>query len=159
MVCTEVSGGLGNQMFRYACARKLLTSRGGQERMVINYRFVNKHGQDADLSSFHVYPHEKVVCKRVVLSYGSFIQKISFLADRFLRKVKLTKLANSRMMKRIEHRLGVFINIHTHEEIPATSTCRRVFFSGSFENPKYFEGIREELIKDFTIIPPQKGKY
>lgn len=78
MIGTDVSGGLGNQFFRYAAARKFLFERqrvGIDEEFVINGFIIDRHGTSGSIFDFNLAPHAEVECKRLVMEYGSGLQK------------------------------------------------------------------------------------
>lgn len=90
MVGCEISGGLGNQFFRYAIARTLLEERktkGCEEQLMINARHVDAHGVSGNLFDFQIHDHEKCNARRLELSYGSVGQNSLFLAYTFAVRV------------------------------------------------------------------------
>ena len=89
MVGCEISGGLGNQFFRYAIARTILEARknkGAEEQLLINARHVDAHGVSGNLFDFQIHEHEKCNARRLEFEYGSFWQKSMFLAYTFVGK-------------------------------------------------------------------------
>ena len=89
MIGCGISGGLGNQFFRYAVARTLLEERknkGREERLVINARHVDAHGVSGNLFDFQISLHEKCHARRLEMAYGSLGQKFLFLAYSFVNR-------------------------------------------------------------------------
>lgn len=102
MVGCEISGGLGNQFFRYAIARVILEVRKNkrdEEQLLINARHVDAHGVSGNLFDFQIYKHDKCNVRRLELSHGSVWQKSMFLAYTFvgrcLRKFTPPQFAES----------------------------------------------------------------
>lgn len=87
MIGCEISGGLGNQFFRYAIARRILKerkSKGIEDRLVINGGHLDAHGVSGNLFDFQIYKHEKCNVRRMELAYGTVLQKFVFLAYTFV---------------------------------------------------------------------------
>ena len=86
----QISGGLGNQFFRYAVARAFMerrkANRKGKETMLIT-GLLNTHGVSGNLYDFNVVEHIQCDNKRLVMVYGSLLQRIAFASDRVLRRV------------------------------------------------------------------------
>lgn len=90
MIGIEISGGLGNQFFRYAWGRTLLERRraeGLADTVAINYNGVDDHGFAGSLRDFQIVEHEAPTCQRLLLRYGSLPQKAAFAAFKLLGRV------------------------------------------------------------------------
>ncbi len=91
MIGCEISGGLGNQFFRYVAARAILQKRkaqGHDEKMLINARLLDAHGFSGNLFDFCIYEHERCFVRRLEMKYGSIAQKIMLLAYSFINRCK-----------------------------------------------------------------------
>lgn len=81
MIGCEVSGGLGNQFFRYAFARSLQEHRkakGLNDEFCINFGKIECHGFSGDLSDFNIIKHKEFRCRRLLLEKGSWWQIIIY---------------------------------------------------------------------------------
>ena len=86
MIAVEVSGGLGNQFFRYAFARNLY-KLGGEEKLVLNTRYINRHGFSGDINDFHIMCHSCTSGGNVIMNNGNLKQKILFIIYTALKRM------------------------------------------------------------------------
>lgn len=90
MIGCELSGGLGNQLFRYAFARALMEQRRGNrenEQLLVNMRFADSHGFSGNICDFNIVEHEICHTRRLELSYGSILQRLLFMIDKAVGKI------------------------------------------------------------------------
>lgn len=90
MIGCELSGGLGNQLFRYAFARALMEQRKGKrknEQLLVNMRYADSHGFSGNIYDFQITSHQKSQVRRLELSYGTFYQRLLFLMDKGVRTI------------------------------------------------------------------------
>lgn len=165
MIYLEIKGRLGNQLFRYAFARYLQIQRGYKDKLVLGFSNMKgknpDEGWDDSLKYFNVVPYE--TCdKRLVYVFGNLIQKI--LNTMYLLDMRI--LAHNTRKKRKKHakrwmgplaKFGVINNENEYYDYPIPTT-RNVIIDGDFQCSKYFNSIRDVLIKEFTPkSPPLKG--
>ena len=164
MISCEVSGGLGNQFFRYAYARALQEDRkkrGGDDVLAINYGAIENHGAIGDLSDFDIVPHEAYNCRRLLLIKGSWLQKIIYTL--FTRLGIFSK--NYRKKVRLLSQVGIVISEKPDNEVIFTPpySQKNIFTIGSFENVNYFSDVAEKLKHEFTpkhdMLPENKKLY
>lgn len=158
MIGCDITGGLGNQFFRYAIARKLLEARkssGIDEDFLINDYDIDLHGGSGSLFDFNIIQHRHVHSKRMVMEYGTAIQKMLYTLYAIHNRHPFLK--NKEMREWFYKRLGISGLIisddpdHETLYLPSTKT-ERIFTHGSFENPVFFEGIGDILKKEFTPL-------
>ncbi len=162
MISCEVSGGLGNQFFRYAYARALQEKRkkqGLDDELAINYGAIEDHGFVGDLSDFNIVSHEAYNCRRLLLIKGSWLQKIVYAI--FTRFGIFSRIYRNK--SRSLSRVGIVISENPDNEVIFTPPYSRnqIFTIGSFENESYFSEIAEKLKLEFTPkhdILPQNSK-
>lgn len=104
MIGCELSGGLGNQLFRYAFARALMERRKGNignEQLMVNMRYADSHGFSGSICDFNIVEHKKCQTRRLELSYGSFRQRLMFMIDKTADKIlcKITPPTDGLYMK------------------------------------------------------------
>lgn len=157
MIYIELKGRLGNQFFRYAYARALQLKRGKDEQLVLGLS--NMNGKDANdgwcdsLRDFHVI-HYKTSNKRLVYQYGTIWQKIIdslfFLDLRvFARNNRYRRMVHSRKWIDFLARYGLIHNVEEYHQYKIPKT-KDVIIDGGFQNPFYFEPIKDLLQKEFT---------
>ena len=154
----EIKERLGNQLFRYAFARRLQIDRGGRDELVLGTSFFK--GRNADegwrcgLHDFRIAGCRES-SRKLVYSEGSLIQKLllgAFYLDiKFLRKPRSSGERYARQNAWTSRILGgrglaVAYDNNTFPRIDG----RRIFLEGSFENPLFFDGIRDTLLKELT---------
>ena len=90
MIGCQISGGLGNQFFRYAVARAFMerrkATRKEKETMLIT-GLLDTHGVSGNLYDFNIVEHVKCDDKRLVMAHGSVLQRLVFVSDKALRKL------------------------------------------------------------------------
>lgn len=157
MIGCNITGGLGNQFFRYAFARKLQEDRrtaGLDDELVISGYGIDQHGSSGNLFDFNLPPHHRVDVKRMVMEFGSIGQRMLYSAFALNRKTNLLNGNIKEGLLRLMGHAGIIISEDPDNEtlyMPQTSV-NRVFAHGSFENARYFAGIEEKLRAEIT--PP-----
>ena len=167
MIGCELSGGLGNQLFRYAFARALMEQRKGKrknEQLLVNMRYADSHGFSGNIYDFQITSHQKSQVRRLELSYGTFYQRLLFLMDKGVRAIiSLFTPPHTHFVDKYDcwsrktlGKAGVVTSYSPDVEtlsLPKDSVTR-VFAYGSFEKYDYFKGIDGILKKEFTPIHP-----
>jgi hypothetical protein len=141
MICVQLNGGLGNQMFQYACGRAI----------------ANKHRTELvlDLSQLH----KKVTAKGIT--------KRSFALDIFKIKSSEITLTELHKIKPLIFRLINTLSIKIRSKGIQTPTYfvenkfnyntnikivgKKCFLSGYWQSAKYFNCIEAEIRKEFTF--------
>lgn len=169
MIGCEVSGGLGNQFFRYAFTRNLLHERnniGKKDNLLINFGATEDHGVEGDLSDFNIAEHKKYKCRRIILKKGSILQiSVFFILTRLERIASKFNISlNANVKYKILGLLGIIISENPdNEKLFFNKNKNNLFVIGSFENINYFNGIKDILCKEFTPIhkelPHNKNLY
>lgn len=165
MVGCEISGGLGNQFFRYAIARAILEeskNKSCEEQLLINARHVDTHGVSGNLFDFHIYDYARGDVRRLELSYGSVFQKLLFGVYWLLQKtlgrfVSLYKQKIDLRLRQFMTKYGIVVSENADTEplmLPSPSWKGNIFTYGSFEKYDYFKGIANILKCEFTPIHP-----
>ncbi|MGM9724439.1 MAG: alpha-1,2-fucosyltransferase [Prevotella sp.] len=158
MIGLEISGGLGNQFFRYAYARTLFEQRknkGKYDVFSINYKNVDGHGFAGSLCDFQILEHKASYSSRLFLKYGSWLQIMFFAVFKFLSiLLKNERFANLR--QKVLGRMGIMVSEYPDKESRISCPMsNNVFVYGSFEHIKYFEDMKEILCKEFIPKYPE----
>lgn len=165
VVCSYLSGRMGNQMFVYAFSKALKIAQGEDSQLVFNFKRVIRQGKESDgfedaLKYFKVEPY--VTEKRnLVFKYGNVFQVLIYMA--YIIAIKLFGVGfNNATWISILRKSGILYtdwrdDPHMYEKL-LKKPCigNRVFFyySGVIENTLFFENIRPILLEEFTPKEP-----
>lgn len=157
-IYTRISGGLGNQMFEYAAARTIQLKqkeKGLDSKLFFSYEYYKKNQQE----------HEKYKLDKLNISDEPIRDdsKKSFkflLATIFfhiyLRIIcKFKNSSFSKFQKMIEW-TGCYIYINGYYKID--SNKRNICLKGFFQNPKYFNEYREQIMDELSVKEEVRNK-
>lgn len=166
MIRLEMFGRLGNQMFRYAFARALQLKTGLPIR--VSFHFVRieadpkktasfDQGWENSLQYFNVAPMEEYKeDKRLLFDSPDLFQKIVGFFYLAYRKIFLKLHLDiegmwrvTRPWARLLNREGLFMLSNGYYDYDNLNR-KEYYLDGCFENSKYFSGIRDVLLKEFT---------
>ena len=134
MIIVKLMGGLGNQMFQYAFGRALETNSNHKvfyDKSWFYQDFTGTTPRELELDKFALFPkyikHKKPI----------FTGKIG-------RLIKI--------LKQVVNLEPQYIKIDEKTFVPDKITLQSNYYlEGYWQNPKYFEGIREIILKDFVF--------
>ena len=165
VVCSYLSGRMGNQMFVYAFSRALKIAQGGNGKLVFNFKKVISQGTESDgfedtLKYFNVEPYvtEK---SNLILKYGNILQVIVYTA--YILSIKLFGAdANSTTWSAVLRKFGMLFTNWWDDSrlydrfLNNQRICDRVFlyYSGVIENTLYYDKIRVKLLEELTPKEP-----
>ena len=165
MICTEIIGRLGNQMFRYAYARALQEQYG--ESLLFSFKDIERQydpqkGWENSLKYFHVKEYETYHGKSSLMrERTSLIQRIA-AAIYF----KISHRYDDDFYKRYRFQikwqgimgyLGIY-GLHMGYYEYKTTKAKDKFIIGCCESEKYLNSIRPQLLEEFTPIDPPAQK-
>ena len=158
MIFNNVTGRCGNQLFQYAYMRKLSLLNNDFD-FTIDFFHVKRIGKEKndisfcdELKNFNVLPYRSITeCANCVEKYGTKKQKriyknrlfVQRLSTRFRKKGIYLKYLN-RMAKYGIYRED-FCSL-----MPRKTKVSNIFIRGYFENPAFFDDIKDILLKEFT---------
>lgn len=149
MIAIEVSGGLGNQFFRYAFARNLYISRRNtNEKLVLNTQYVDHHGFSGDINDFKIMSHTSTSNSNVIMNHGTLKQKLLFITYSVLRKISGEKIEKNKSIRRSLFNSGIII-ANDPNELVGICWTKNVVASSSFENVSNFDKIKDILQQEF----------
>lgn len=150
MLYLQARGRLGNQMFYYAYARKLLTLYPHLGELGIYFPSHYDDWGGDQLSAFNTIPFTEITQRDI-----SHMQKMVGISFKLLRK--MVTILNSDWYDAVTIKLQPLLNQYgVYEPInecylsPIDSRFNDVWCSGISENPCYFNDIRKKLMKEFT---------
>jgi hypothetical protein len=141
MIVTKLIGGLGNQLFQYALARKLALDK--DTDVVL------------DIDGFEEYKLHK-------FSLQNFAFKKNFITDREKILFCLNGYGINSFFSKIRNWLlkPVVINEHQFNYDPQVfrNAKKYTYLNGYWQTDKYFSDIRDVLLKDLIVTRPLEGK-
>lgn len=171
MLYVKVSGRLGNQMFFYAMMRRVQILNDINEPAVMDFTDVYQRAESApdekgfedSLGIFKVRPYIRVTEKNQLEQYR--LPAIKVFENKCLHKLlRWANKVNHREwfcgIQRVFHRVGIyyvdFLVGHVDDTRIKRSRSKNIWIEGRFENPKWFEPIREQLLEEFQPKEPPK---
>ena len=158
MIAIEMKGRLGNQMFRYACARKLQIDRGGGDELVLGFSSMKgldpSQGWKDSLQDFNTASYRSSD-RKIAYSEGSLAQSLALRAYYFDAKVlrktqdRLLFLSRQQQWAPLFTRLGMVVS-DNNDFLPDLSSKKDIILDGLFENTRFFDSIRPRLLEEFT---------
>lgn len=148
MICVNINGGLGNQMFQYVCGRSLALRH--QTSLIL------------DLSSLNENSGANGTTKR---SFELDIFRVNF-CEAGVKDLKRSKPLLYRAVNVLAFKLGFngiqmskyFVENNFSYNTNIKKAGKDCFLCGYWQSPKYFDSI-ESLIRDeFTFYDPLEGK-
>jgi len=137
MVIVQLLGGIGNQMFQYAAARRLA--------------FINKVELKLDITSFKDYKSRKydLGCFNIVENFAT--EKEIYLYRKFRNKRGFGRIY--RVLDKIipYHKRRYIMERHFHYDSDMSRVSGNVYLEGYWQSEKYFEDIESIIRKEFTI--------
>lgn len=130
MIITRLIGGLGNQMFQYALARKLA--------------LLNNSPFQLDIFSFETYKFH-----RYILKYFNVIENLA--TEKEIADVK--KQGLSRLLEKIKpyYRQSIVVEKYPTFDQNILKINGNAYLDGYWQCEKYFNDIRDILLKEFTV--------
>ncbi|NOZ34220.1 MAG: alpha-1,2-fucosyltransferase [Chlorobi bacterium] len=138
MIIINIIGGLGNQLFQYATAKRLALKHNVELKMDTN--FENDKLRDFKLQFFNI--SEKIAKKeevdKLILSFKIYNK----IHHKIYRKLQLLKP----YYKRKYYKYKLWSN-----DIGVLKASKNVYLDGYWGNELFFNDIRRQLLKTFTI--------
>ncbi|MDB5540638.1 MAG: fucT2 [Devosia sp.] len=132
-VTVAISGGLGNQMFKYAAARALALRHGGDVGLDVTF-YRNSRHRHFELDAF------PIIAKRLVPASGGFWKRFG---------------AKSREP---EARARVYREPHFRFDPAFLDLALPVVLDGYFQSPRYFESSAEAIRRELTPPPARDSE-
>lgn len=143
MIIAELFGGLGNQMFQYATARRLA--------------YVHRTKLKLDVSAFNSQTLRKYAlnCFDIQEAFASQDEINKYKPW----KMKLSKRIIAKIKKIASPQPYFFVKERFHQfDSEILNLPNNVYLSGYWQSEKYFEDIKTIILKDFQIKIPQTCK-
>lgn len=156
MIYLQMSGRLGNQFFRYAAARALQIKFYPDEKIVINYQ--QKVNGDSSfynmLRDYNIQDFEEDKAGSVLAHHTSLCQKVicfPYLVG--MKKIKPEQMNEQvkyeQQWEKLLNKYGVYWFRRGGWKL-SKSSQKDKFLSGNFEDPIYFDDVRETIVKEFV---------
>lgn len=144
MIISNLTGGLGNQMFQYALGRHLALKNKTQLKLhFTNALFCTKRTYSLDC--FNV---------KAEMATKDDLKKMGIISDRII----------NRIIYLVEQRIHIKFNKNIVTENKQTfdkqilSLLDNIYLQGYWQNEKYFKDIEDQIRKDFTFKTKPAGK-
>ena len=147
MIATRLMGGLGNQMFQYALARRLAHDH--HTTPVMDMVFFDTI---AESDTPRQYELDCFAVQKHVLRPS---QRPPEDEARYLGKRGKLRLISDRLAGRA---WTIYREKHHHFDPSALRVRDGAYLIGYWQTEKYFAPIRDILLKEFTVIDPPKGR-
>jgi len=147
MIITEITAGLGNQLFQYANAKKIATVK--KQILKLDLSFFERYYTSSDLQNTHV-AHK----------LDKFNTNIIIACDNEIKRIK-RKTIKPDILRRIFNKLGMsgYVNTKCHFDNERIDSCEletlknynNLYISGYFGDQKYFIEIEDIIRQEFTL--------
>lgn len=160
MIYLEMYGRLGNQFFRYAAARALQELFYPDEELVINFHQIN-NAAATDLTYYNVLDDFNVAPYSIYGKGGKVIFNESDLRQKAVCipfYLGMKKIKPEQMLEQVKYEKKWLKQLNSNGlywfrrgswDFQASKHNNK-FLSGNFEDPKYFEKIRNILLREFA---------
>ena len=155
MIDIILNGRLGNQLFMYAMARKLQIQY-NKKNIYINTSLLEENNCQNSLLSYEINNSVQFYNKQIRTSNNAFYGSI-FQHLKFMKYFKDTSNLNFSEIVSYEDKIeknykrnGMFICRDRYKEYKDISNKRCIIAYGYFQSPKYFNDIREVLLKELS---------
>lgn len=156
MIVVKIKGGLGNQMFEYAMARKLQVEL-GIDRLTLDTTVVDHDGlRDFGLNCFRLCDNTEIVNQRIGSALFRIREEITKRLISYFVAGRQEDIAirREKKLEKVFYLLGVVQKDHC----AGTSSHfllrfhRNIYMNGWFQEAKEIVGIRDVLLRDFEIV-------
>lgn len=147
MIYADMKGNLGNQMFIYACARKLQEVTG--QKIQLNTYYLKKRYKNYNYSLDIFKLNENIeVCEDSKLPFYATSSSLFF---RVLKKLFRNTKKFNELYYKIFSKFNVFVNDSDVYSSMKVTKNKDIYLSGFFQSELYFEDIKEILVNEFSI--------
>ena len=148
MIKAVFGGGLGNQMFLYAYIYAQMRENNlDTDIYAVMHRNKNEDKRDFALNALNCSVKMDIVDEekaKLIVKCKKFMRKQLF---RVLRKIHVK---NEKIIQ-IFNKLNICYSPTTFKYYPNLKLRNNQYIEGAFQTWKYFEGYREELLKEFSV--------
>jgi len=136
MIITNVYGGLGNQMFQYAIARRIAYENNVEFKLDIS-KMKSYELRDFLLNSFNI--KNDIATENEIANYKKIKNKYFTKLEKILHELGFPKF-NKTYYEKQEFSFDQYI-----------TTLSDVYLEGYWQSPQYFDSIREIILNDFSL--------
>lgn len=148
MIYAELTGNLGNQMFIYACARKLQALTG--QPVELNTYYMKKKHPDYKFSLGMFKLNDSVSVNSE--TPPPFFASIDSIFFKIIARMPLF----GKILKKLYYKVFSTLNIFVWEDssfvpINIKGIPRNIYIAGFWQDPHYFSDVRPLLLEDFAL--------
>lgn len=150
MYYIRLKGRLGNQLFIYAFARKLV-AKYGKQVLIYDRKDEKDSKWYSHLDNYRLNNNIQFTSNKKLVMNFNISSKLLFAYDRILGDHMNPRQKNTFQRKRLNLNLkhGLFLLQDGYADFP-DNLKDGTFFDGYFQSPRYFDDIRDELKKELT---------
>lgn len=168
MIYVEMSGRLGNQLFRYSFARRLQELCG--DEIIIDFKRVYEKGEESqgwkdNLKLFKVKQYETVVNRKdIFYQNATFSQKLIYafykIGNKILKKNRKRLMQYQLKMQPLLNKYNLFFMELGFYEYDFSHLKDKTlkYVCGCFESDKFFHDIQDKLWQEIEPIKPKEEK-
>ena len=167
MIIVQMGGRLGNQLFNYAAARSIQLKMYPNEDIAFDFGYLSREGTPQDgwvngLEFFKTINYRLYKKDGVMLHAGSPLQKVVCCAyyaglRKYSRFQMREEYEYEKKWSNVLNSAGVYWYRTGYIEL-TYSKAHDKLMSGRFEDPKYFNEIREDLLEELKPKYPELDK-
>jgi hypothetical protein len=138
MIIVDIRGGLGNQMFQYAFGRSLAIHKDVELKL--------------DITNFETYELSEFLLDRLNVTYlvATKSETDKYKIKQYFAKYLRFLIKKTRVFKSLKFR-KMYFEKQGFTFDPGILSSSSVYYVGYWQSYKYFNNIREVLIKEFTL--------
>ncbi len=148
MIVVLLKGGLGNQMFQYAAGRRLAHKRNTSLALDLSW-FENAEQQPGSVRTYELGDFN---VKERFINHSAFV----LARPEAGLKIKVYKYTKGLFKPRLTPYIKPDDEYRFDERV--LNLPNNTFLEGFWQGPRYFENIRDLLLKDFSYKKPPVGK-
>jgi hypothetical protein len=144
MIIVKLTGGLGNQMFQYASGRSLSEKRNTELRL--------------DIKSFRMSSNQDVTSRSYQLTLFNCIGKLASESDlqSFIKPKSVLKKIIFKARQIFQPKIIV---TESNYNSKISKQVQDIYLDGYFQNEKYFIGIKDILLREFSLKEKLNNNY
>lgn len=148
----RLKGRLGNQLFIYAFARELYEKYGYQV-LIYDRKDEKDSTWYSHLNHYKLNRNIQFTSNKKDILQMSFYNKCLFVYDRLKIKKMNPRERFNFQLRNLDYfeKHGLYLLMDGYVPLP-TNIMKNTFFDGYFQSPKYFQNIRENIVKELVPI-------
>lgn len=145
-VVIKIRGGLGNQLFQYAFAKKMALEYNAQ-KIILDITYFNKtHIRKIDIDKYEL-PSNVYISKKSKNKVFDLLYFIYRITDKINYKFKKKHRCSTKLLSK----LGFFFCDNSYELVTFNKNLNNIYLAGYFQNEMQIKEICKNINTDFII--------